>query len=556
MFERMTRKKIGVVPSIEFEAHRRLFGVLSSLFPVKFHKSEGESCAGLDALILFVGSRGAGTKAAAAGIRRYVVLNTSVEPVHCGSADVDFGRASNLHTYFQDQTLVDEDIKEFVPLSPLPGDEPVASRAGRVLWIYRSEGKSGVDFVAFAPPKLANGEFLCEYLQPGQFVRLLPLFHFLREVTKDIGWTAPSLRACFMFDDPNLHGSSYGYINYRDLVQHAKKHNYHVSLATIPIDAWRVHSKTASLFRENSSRISLLIHGNNHTSEELASPGSEAYKLGLLAQALRRIERFEKNSGLEVSPVMSAPHSACTEDVLHFMLQLGYEATCIPRDSLFRYNPNRSWPLATGLDMADFLNGGLPVMMRVRLRPEWNPHLRLYPDWKTGIILSAFLSQPIIPMGHHWDAGGGMELLAQVANTINRLGNVLWTDMKGITRSNYMTRLEGKLLRIKMFSRRIVVKVPEEIDEISVERPWIAEDGENEILLCRRAETGTLKLTAGRVTAAIQVHPLETIELTTVPNTTLRYPEVPSPPFRLWPLTRRLMTEGRDRVMPIIFKRK
>ncbi len=506
--------------------------------------------------MLFNGGRDAGIKASAAGIRCYAVLNSPMDPVKCESANVVFGSSSVLHSYFHGQTLLDVDVKEFIPLSLFPGDEPVASKAGHVLWIYRTENRSGVDFVAVGPPKLADDQYLSEYLQPGQFMRLLPLFHFLREVTKDIAWTPPPLRAYIMFDDPNLHASSYGYINYRDLVRHASVHNYHVGLATIPVDAWHVHSKTARLFRENPSRVSLLIHGNNHTYVELVSAESDHEKLGILAQALRRIEKFEKNSGLEVSRVMAAPHSACSEDMLHLMLQLGYEAACIPWDSFFHYNPDHRWNPTTGLDVADFQGCGLPIMTRIRLRPDWNPQLKCYPDWKTGIILSAFLSQPIILIGHHQDACGGMELLAEVASTINRLGNVVWTDLKGITRSNYMTRLVGGVLRIKMYSRRIVVQVPEGIEEMSVERPWMAGEGETEMLLCKRVGKETLKLTAGKVTMGIPVQPLETIELATVPNTTLRHADLPSPPFRLWPIVRRLMTEGRDRVLPLVFRGK
>jgi hypothetical protein len=554
--ERIKRKRIGVVPSIKFEAYRKLFFALSCLFPVEFYEVKRDSYTGLDALIFFGGSREAGIRAATAGVRSCVVLDNGAERVHCGSANVDFGRTPCLHPYFRGQTLIDEDVKEFVPISPLPDDEMVASKDGHVLWIYRPVGRSGIDFLAAGPPKLADDRYLCEFLQPGQFLRLLPLFHFLQEVTKDIAWKVPPLRACLMFDDPNLHSPSYGYINYRDLVQHAINNNYHVSLATIPGDAWRVHSETASFFRKNPSRISLLIHGNNHTGKELATPGPDAHKQALLAQALRRIERFEKNSGLEVSRVMAAPHSACSEDMLPFMRRMGYEAVCIPWDSLFRYNPDHRWSPTTGLDMVDFQGCGLPVMTRIRVRPEWNPQLKAYPDWKTGIILSAFLSQPIIPLGHHQDAGNGMELLAEVADTVNRLGNVVWTDMKGITRSNYMTRLEGGILRIKMYSRSIAVQVPEGVEEILVERPWMAEEGETEMLLFNRVGKETLKLTAGRVTMGIPVQPLEAIELTTVPNNMLHYSDIPSPPFRLWPIARRLMTEGRDRVLPLVSKRK
>ncbi len=548
----MVRKIVGVVCDAECDKYRKLFLALSSLLPVEFRKTERDCYAELDALVLFDRSRLAGIKAAAAGIRSLLFLNTAAQPVRFAQASVRFSSPRNLNTYFHNQTLIDEDVKEFVPLVPLPGEEPVASKAGHVFWVYRPEAQSAVDFLTVAPPELADDEYLWQYLQAGKFLRLLPLFHFLLEVTKDIAWEAPPLRASLILDDPNLHSMSYGYINFRDLVEHAKTHNYHVSVATIPLDAWRVHSKTASIFRENRSHISLLIHGNNHTRKELLTRRSDASKIELLAQALRRIERFEKKSGLEVSRVISAPHSACTREMLNFMLQLGYEAICIARDKLFRDNPLSSWSPETGLGMVDFQGGGLPIMTRVHLRPECNPQLRFCADWKTGIILSAFLSQPVIPCGHHQDAGAGMELLAEVAETINCLGRVKWMDMKGIARSNYMTRSEGKHLRVKMYARCISVDVPEGIEKMSVELPWIGEDGDTEMLIHNHAEKGTLKLAAGKMSEVISVQSMETVEIIAVPKTTLNYSELPSPPCKLWPLARRILTEGRDRALPLL----
>src|SRR3712207_7699471 len=51
------------------------------------------------------------------------------------------------------------------------------------------------------------------------------------------GWTPAPLRAAIMFDDPNLHWKSYGYIIYPELVEHAKEHNYHAVFATVPLDS-------------------------------------------------------------------------------------------------------------------------------------------------------------------------------------------------------------------------------------------------------------------------------------------------------------------------------
>lgn len=553
----MLHKKIGVSPPEEFEARRGLFSALTSLFPVEFCRSDRDFYPELDGLILFNGSRDAGLRAAAAGIRCQVVLEADAGYIHCESGNINFGRTANLHPCFQDRTLVDVDVEEFAPVSLLDNEEPVAFKEGHILWAYRPGPGAGIDLLAVAPPRLADSEYLWECFQPGRFLRLLPLLHFLRELTEDIAWTVPPLRACIMLDDPNLHGRSYGYIDFKELVRHATSHKYHVSFGTIPIDAWYAHSETTCLFRENSSRISLLIHGNNHTFEELAFPNSRMHGQAVLFQALNRIEKFEARSGLEVARVMSAPHSACTEEMLNAMLLLGYEAGCIPWDSLFRFNPERRWGAGTGLDMVDFLGGGLPVMTRVRLRPDWNPRLKLYPDWKTGVILNAFLSQPIIVMGHHTDTADGLNLLGEVADTVNRLGDVIWMDMKAIARSNYMTRSDGTSLGVKMYSRRIVVRVPDNIRTVWVERPWVDGGvGQTEVLVCKRTGAGPLKLNAEKVTTLIPVEPLETIELASIPDGEVDLLSLPSLPFRLWPPVRRLMTEGRDRILPILSGRR
>ena len=92
---------------------------------------------------------------------------------------------------------------------------------------------------------------------------------------------------------------------------------------------------------------------------------------------------------------------------------------------------------------------------------------------RARIGLAAFLNQPIIPHGHHQDCAGGLDLLAHVANEINSLGEVIWSDLTSISRSNYLTRRVAETLFVKMLSRRISVQLDESVKEIVVERPWI-----------------------------------------------------------------------------------
>ena len=152
---------------------------------------------------------------------------------------------------------------------------------------------------------------------------MLPLILFLRTLTEDQRWEQPPLQACFMFDDPNLHWRTYGFVDFAQIAAHAQMHNYHVCFATIPLDTWFVHKPTALLFQQYRDQLSLLIHGNDHIAQELARPYSDEELNRNLRQALRRIDEFERRSGVEVSKVMAPPHGACSESTLGEMAHLG-----------------------------------------------------------------------------------------------------------------------------------------------------------------------------------------------------------------------------------------
>src|SRR5581483_7577219 len=136
---------------------------------------------------------------------------------------------------------------------------------------------------------------------------------------------------------------------------------------------------------------------------------------------------------------------------------------------------HKAWAPAFGHAMTEFLNG-LPVIPRHVMAPGHDGAYRL----------AAFLGQPIIPHGHHQDCSTGYDLLERVAGSINALGNVVWSDMAALSRSNYRTRRTDETLVVRMLSRRISVPAMDGVKEILVERPWIpANAGHTEPLVCR-----------------------------------------------------------------------
>jgi hypothetical protein len=383
---------------------------------------------------------------------------------------------------------------------------------------------------------LADGEYLFQHFSKTGWARLLPLMHFLRELS---GWEYPPIRASFMFDDPNLHWNSYGYVNYAPLARHAHAHNYHASFATVPLDGWYAHPATASLFRQNQSRLSLLIHGNNHTASELAQTYSDTSRQALVAQALHRIERLEKMSALTIPRVMAAPHGACNHDMASALVRAGFEAACISRGSIMAHNRDTAWPATVGLNLAEFLGSGLPVI----------PRLRMSRDSVFEILIAAFLGQPIIPIGHHEDLAGGLDLLGELAELINSIGDVQWLDMRSIARSNFCTRRQGEVLHVKMYSRKIRLSVPAGVTHVSLHRPWL-ESGEWEGLALRSTQVEVVRFDAYQE-KPIPIVPGTEIEITSINPGAVDFRIIPHARTSLWAIARRQLCELRDRLKPL-----
>src|SRR5690348_10932331 len=100
---------------------------------------------------------------------------------------------------------------------------------------------------------------------------------------------ASAFEGLFHVRRSNLAWQRYGYVDFKQIAANAAEENYHVSFATIPLDSWFTHMRTAELFRTSSKYLSLAIHGNNHTRKELARNYTKPERLCLLNQAIRRI---------------------------------------------------------------------------------------------------------------------------------------------------------------------------------------------------------------------------------------------------------------------------
>jgi hypothetical protein len=401
-----------------------LFSTLEGVMPVRFSFSPGHQPE-IRGEILTANGR------PAADLKK----NVSTFSVPPGEPTSNEGKLIEIAIRFADDPVVpfpfrgrSLDTKVAVPprvLTLRPGERALATCDLGTVWAF-SEREGDKDFrSAFALPVLPANGSLQDVLNGIRFLELFPLLHWLRELSGSSPGSNSPLKACFIFDDPNLHWPRYGFVDYRQLAAHAEKENYHVSFATIPLDTWFTHRGTAKIFSSQQNRLSLLVHGNNHTKRELARPYTKAERVFLLSQAIRRIERLERRSGLVVARVMVPPHGACSEEMLAALPACGFEAACISHGSLRAHNKSRAWTKTLGFLPSELIRG-CPVL------PRWG----VAGDLKNTILLAAFLKQAIILRGHHQDLKDGPELLDDLARYINGLGAVAWLNMREMARSS------------------------------------------------------------------------------------------------------------------------
>jgi hypothetical protein len=540
----MTQTTIRVHPS-SGALDARIQGALAALTPVTFVScSNLADCREGDAVIILSGDSGAAQGLAARKVPCFHVASGTAngDDPPMGGESIQFTRSRLLDQRLRSRLLMHKPIPGYSGLRIERGDEVLAYCADKPVWVIRNRGDSPMHVVSIPLPSLAAGDTPFNHLRRERFFRLLPLLHFLREVTADSGWKNPPLRACLMLDDPNLHWTSYGFLPYEQLLDQAKSHRFHVAFATVPLDAWLSKTTAVKLFRDHPEQFSLLVHGNDHSKHELSQSRTKETYLRLAAQSLRRIDRLEKTTGLHVARVMAPPHGACTAECLATLSATGFEGVCAAPNLLLEFNPQVFRDANFGLGLAEITPGNAPII----------PRFRLDSSCEGAIVISAFLDRPIIPVGHHHTAANGLDLLINTVEIINSLGQVSWGSPEMMLRSNFRSFQEDTTLWVEPYSNRIQLTIPPGVTDVRLYRPEkTVPDADSDFvfvlkrgpkLLCRQnASNVPLKVMAG-----------DHIELVSLGLGKVNYRQVENPQFSVQALPRRLLCELRDRLMPLI----
>ena len=131
--------------------------------------------------------------------------------------------------------------------------------------------------------------------------RVLPAIMFVRDCFGSRCWHSAKPVARLVIDDPLL-GKRYGYLEYSNLLSSMERFDYATTIAFIPWNFWRTSRAVASRLLADSTRLSICVHGCDHTNREFH--GADVNVLaGKARLAMDRMRRHARRTG---TPLRSA----------------------------------------------------------------------------------------------------------------------------------------------------------------------------------------------------------------------------------------------------------
>jgi hypothetical protein len=221
-----------------------------------------------------------------------------------------------------------------------------------------------------------------------------------------IGGT-PDISASLIVDDPPLK-PRYGFLKYREILRLMDEHNFATTIAFIPWNWHRTDSRTVQLFHERPDRLSLCVHGCDHTSKEFADR-SAAVLSKRIAVASRRMELLERTTNLRHDRVMLFPQGAFSAGAARVLKLHGYWAAANTETVPVHKDENKT-TVGDLLSVAIMKYSSFPMFTR-----------RYIAHGVENFAFDGLLGKPCLIAAHHDDFAGDARILLEIIAKLNAL---------------------------------------------------------------------------------------------------------------------------------------
>jgi hypothetical protein len=274
----------------------------------------------------------------------------------------------------------------------------------------------------------------------------VPAVSYLKWACPGSSWTAPEASACLVIDDPLLK-ARYGFVRFRELLELMKQHRFSTSIAFIPWNWRRNDRKVVQLFKENPEKYSLCIHGCDHTAGEFGTSDRQQLRSSA-SEAIQRMSRHEKRTGLAHDRVMVFPQGVFSEEAIHELKRSGFNAV-VNTEVHSNPLPERKIKISDVWDVAVMAYGDFPL------------YTRRYPaQGVENLAFDVLLGKPCLVVIHHDFCSDGCARLVEFIDRLNALGVPLsWRRLGDVVRRSYRQReLSPDSVEIEMYGNELLIE--------------------------------------------------------------------------------------------------
>jgi hypothetical protein len=363
------------------------------------------------------------------------------------------------------------------------------------------------------------------------YAQLVAASIFLRSAFGDWCWTAPVTGATFIVDDPYLK-RRYGFVHYETLVREFERTRGALTVAFIPYNHRRSDPQTVGLLRQHSDRISIAVHGCDHTGGEFASL-DESWLAGTVTCALERMEAHTRQTGMPFDNVMIFPQGRFSTKAIGALKSCGFLAAV----------NSTAWPEdwhKSPLTIRDLLD------VAVTRYESFPIFVRRYPRDVFDYAFDALFQKPILAVEHHGFFRNGYGALTEFIRDLSILEPKLqWMPLGRTLASSCVLRRTGDgQFTLRHYAPVLRFKNPAPADlSLSFEKP--EQHGLVESVLVEGRKV-PFEIDAGVLKYEAEVGAGKELHVTVLNRQTPRITRQPSWKYHLTTSIRRLLSDIRD----------
>ena len=242
---------------------------------------------------------------------------------------------------------------------------------------------------------------------------------------------APEISACLIVDDPPLK-PRYGFLKYQEALRLMDEHNFATTVAFIPWNWRRTDPRTVQLFHEHPNRLSLCIHGCDHTAKEFAER-SAAVLNKRINVANHRMRLFGRRTQLHHDDVMLFPQGAFSEGAARVLKLNGFVAAANTEVVPVHKDENKT-TVGDLLSLAIMKYASFPMFTR-----------RYLAHGVENFAFDGLLGKPCFIAAHHDDFAGDARILLQTIAKLNALNwNLRWRSLGDAIAHSFSIRTHGE----------------------------------------------------------------------------------------------------------------